>query len=1120
MLQFILGRAKSGKSEYISAEIEQLANKIKNERPNERIILIVPEQFSLEAEKSLFKRLGAKLFSCVSVTSFTRLSEEIFREKGSGAGKYCSDCGKTILMSIALSEVQDNLNIYKKSWSSAAFAASLAATADEFKNAIITSEVLSDAAQNMKDGILKEKLIELNLIFSAYNSLLSQSYLDLSEDIIKAARLVHQSDYFSGCHVFIDGFKGFTAVEFKFIEEFLTGADEVKCALPLPAEALSVNNIGGTLFAPIILTYTELMRRARALSITVKPSIKLETSYYKAHSLSYLERNLYLPIIEKSQKENDGVYGWLCQNEYSEVEFAAATIRRLIAKENYRYDDIAIIVSDDEYLPIIDAAFLKYKIPFYADKLCDISIKPLVRFIENLLECTANGMNIQNILSMLKCDMTSFDVDSVSVFENYCCVWQIKGADMRREFTENPRGFKQALSEHDRAELLIVNQIREFTVSLIDWFRKETDSANGFKLCAAVAGAIQKAGADSSTKRKIKSLNAQSDFAAAEDYASAWELTADMLNTMAAAIGENKLPLRRFADLFSLAAKSYDVGTLPQAADTVIVGQAERIRLTEKKAVFVIGANDGAFPKLKNRGGIFTEREAKELSSLNTPCLQSSAEIMREERFIAYRAATLPISRLYLTARKCDISGSSKGVSEIFAQLEKMFGENCVKDADELPPEYFCVTDETTFAALCKNYFDSGEFTPTVKKLLSAKEEYAARLERLEISSLKKAFKIKDHEIAKELFGTQMRISPTRVESFYGCRFKYFCEHGLRALPLQKAELNPLETGNLIHRILYAVTPKMDFDKAYNSDFIRQLIQDELDRYISEIMGGAQNKTKRFLYLYNRILNSSAELIRRLYDELSKSLFRPSDFECDISQDGEITPLTVYGSDQTVIYVQGKIDRVDSYVDENGQKYVRIVDYKSGSKKFELNDVLNGLNLQMLIYLHCIEKNGEGKYKNALPAGILYMPSGELTPTLDRNAGEDEINGEKYKSYRMNGLLLNDRSVIEAMESPASGIFIPVSLKSDGTFAARQEKSLVSLTQLGKIFSYLEKLIVNMSDSLHRGEIEALPIRDNCTYCSYKSVCGHDNTVTRDYLEYSANDEIASAMEKEVIQNG
>ena len=1097
MFQFVIGGAKSGKSTYAAHRIEEMSKE-----PESSVLLLVPEQFTFETEKSLFRSLGGEQFKRVNVTSFTRLATEIFKRYGGIAGQYASDCAKVLLMELTLEEMRDQLSVYQKSCHNKTFGSVMLETVSELKNAGVSPQGLNECAILLPEGGLKEKTTETALIYGAYDALLKNAYRDPLDDLSRAAEIVKDTDFFEGVTVILDEFKGFTAAEMNFIHIILQKAGDVIVTLCMDWERAQSGNAG--VFISQLELYNRLLRMARESGRRIKAPFLLQDTYFVSPELRHMEKNLFSPVICPFNGKSRSVFAVLCKNEYDEVDYALSRIAALTQEEGYRYREIAVISRDlDTYLPKLESGFRKFGIPFYADKPDTVLNKPLFRFLQNALACAAKGMSAENILAFLKCGLVPFSPEEVSELENYLYIWDIKPGQWEMPFFQNPRGFQEELSSEDAACLERVNRIRGYAAETLRRFREKVRRADGREACASAVELLEYSGAREVLEQETGRLYAKGDFDAAQEAGRLWDILMEILDTIAAVAGDYILSADKFRTLFELAAQNYDMGTLPQAVDTVIVGSAERIRVSDKRAVFVLGVNENILPFTPVGGGVFSDREREQLIGLEIGIAKPVKDRIKEERFIAYKTLCAPSERLYLTARKANIAGEAKMPSILFSELRRMFGEEAVLDSGELPLDTYCRSAGAAFSVLAGHYLEDTPLRAALLESLFKEESCRERVEGLARVLDDRAFSIHDRKNAAALFGRELHISPTRVESFYQCRFRYFMEQGVKAFPLKKAELDPLETGTLIHKILYAVTAKTDLKNGYDEKKIKALIKQELDHYIETVMGGAEDKTSRFLYLYRRMRESVLKIVRQLHEELSQSLFTPSDYEYEIREGTDVTPLRLMGEDGVVVSVAGKIDRVDTYTGRLGETYVRIVDYKSGKKAFRLNDVLYGLNLQMLLYLHCIIQNGKGKYQDCLPAGILYMPAGEQPPVLDRAADEETIVLAKRKCYQMNGLLLEDRELLAAMDSSMSGIYIPVSLKKDGEFTEASKNSLATLAELGKINAYIDRLVVNMASELHRGKIEALPVEGSCTYCNYRGVCGITKaSEVRRYIEY------------------
>lgn len=344
------------------------------------------------------------------------------------------------------------------------------------------------------------------------------------------------------------------------------------------------------------------------------------------------------------------------------------------------------------------------------------------------------------------------------------------------------------------------------------------------------------------------------------------------------------------------------------------------------------------------------------------------------------------------------------------------------------------------------------------------------------------------------LFGKNMKLSPSRVENYFLCPFSYFCAGGLNLRARKKVEFSPLQSGTIIHYILEQAVSKHGGKGLgmLSESEIRGEVKLLLEEYLQDRITQQEALTKRFQYLFARLTNTLTRLLIHLSKEFAQSEFEPIGFETPIKKDSGIKPLELKTMDGTTVYVEGIVDRLD-IMEKNGEKYVRVVDYKSGSKVFQLEDIYYGLNLQMLIYLFSIWENGQDELENAVPAGVLYMPAKDSIVSTERNTSEEEVEQIHMKCLKMNGLLLADPTVLSGMEKGLGGVFIPAKTKKDGNFD--QYSSVATLAQLGKMKDYIEKTLIDMAENLSDGKIEALPVNglgyEPCKYCDFKTICQH-----------------------------
>lgn len=1159
-LQFILGGAKTGKSTYIQKQIQALCENLPPKTSNlnqKEILLIVPEQFSYEAERSLFKFAGAATFLNIKVTSFTRLSTEIFREFGGISGNHADDCAKIILMNKALKSCRPDLQKYNKSAKYTSFATKMISIIKEFKIAGITLDDLDIAIESIskesKNEYLNLKLSDIKIIYHAFDNELATSFIDPTDEIKRAIDLLKKDDninFIKDKHIFIDEFKSFTKLEKDFLQLMMSNSN-VYMSLCIDTKRDDTKLL--TPFATIFETRSQIMKIAQSSSVTIKKNIILEDEYdFKLNeTLSHLKHNIFTYNPEKYELDDakDSINAIICTDEYDELEYVLSTIKHLVGDENnnYCYNDIAVVARDLTcYNDIYENLFEKYEIPVFCDKVVSVVDQPLIRFVQGFLNCIKNSTS-ENILSMLKCELVPFNLNSISTFENYLYVWDIKSQKgLAKELTQNPSGFKNNLSENEAEQLEKINLIREYCYNNINEFKSKVKDANGYDFCTNLMEIVKTMKVKENLDRKITNWRKEGDKENVELYTRVWEIFNELLSVIANTIGDTQVDINNFCDLFSLVASTYDMGCVPQTLDNVTLGQADRIRISNKKVIFVLSVNEGILPLTPVNNSILSINERDVLSNANLLVEKLGMEKIQEERFIAYQTLTFATEKLYLTSRTRNSNGDKLTPSIIINDVKKIFGDDVVSTSIELPIEYYCHNNNT---ALKQYLFSDDENTiNNLKEAFIDNEIITNKLIKLDNIKNQKGFKISDNNITKELFydkaednSKSITLSTTKIEKYYDCPFLYFCHYGLGVRKLERAKINPMHTGNLIHQILDNVVKNAvanDFlNKPFDIDTMQTEIKKEVGIYIEEKMGGSADKSDRFMYICNRMEKPILQIVKRIHNEFTKSQFKPIGFESQIgtlSKYCKISHLELNTQD-TKIKIEGKVDRIDSCITAT-EKYIRVIDYKSGNKKFDLNDVFNGISLQMLIYLNAIQEGGTEEFENGEPAGILYMPSGELSPKDTQDVKEDKTD-EFLKGYQMNGLIVyeppqvvvdenrkpilthglpsynppqNSFNMLEAMEGAKAidteyipTIKLPPEAKQSpktGKYSTavvpkyKMDNSLVTSSQLTDINNHIKGLITQMVESLYNGEIQAQPLNKEklpCDYCDYKSVCSN-----------------------------
>ena len=1102
MLHLILGRAGSGKT----SEIRRMI--VKRAKNGERdMILLVPEQCSFDNERTLLTLLGASFTRHIEVLSFTRLAEQMLGGEESRAVSL-TDSGRVILMNLALLSMGDRLELYRDHWNDPSFAGAMLRATDEFKMCAVPPQALEQCARTMEESTLRQKLMELSAVYAAYDALVETSAADPKDLLTRLAGRLARQPLFEEKTVFLDSFKGFTGQELEVLSYILRQAKDVYVTLGAP----SLNEAPGGLFNPPQETARELLKMARRWEVPAAAPVTLGQSVRSARpELTHLEQNVFLPdggVFEESCG-HIGLYE--ASGFHEEAEFVARTIHRLAREKGLYWRDFAVIGRGIErYEGILDAALKKYGIPFFMDRREPADASPLVAFVLAALEA-AQGMQSDSIFRMLKTGLSPLTVEEVSELENYVLLWNLNGRRWNQVWDGHPDGFGQPETEESRETLRRINGLREQVAGPLTVFREQLKQGTGAQMARAVYDFLQQAGVPDRLLETARALSSADGELSAEQLR-VWELLMEVLGEMHDLIGDTPLKMDRFASLLQEALKVRSLGHIPQGMDEVSVGDAERMRPMGPKVTFVIGCNEGIFPKAPSGEGLLSDLDRRMLMDRGVLLAQPSDKEAESERYLAYMALTSASERVYVSCPAQSPDGEALAPSAIWMQMKKLFPQAEVGRDASLALIEQVEAEQPAFELAALHWRAPDGQSAALRQYFSGRAEYAGRIELLKRASGREAMRFKDPGMAKALFGQKMRLSASRVEKYHLCRFSYFCQYGLAAKPRRTAQLDALEYGTIIHFLLEHLLRQYGGTGLGEaaSEQLRQDVNALMAQYLDEQMGGRENKPARFLYLFDRMEQTALLLVRQIARELSQSAFQPEDLELSISERGEIPPLSLKLPDGGEIIVEGKVDRVD-VMREEGKAYVRVVDYKTGTKTFRLSDILYGLNMQMLIYLAAIEKNGGERYGDVIPAGVLYLPSGAASPAMGRNADGEEVRRAYGAAMKMNGLILDDERVIQGMEPGAAGVFIPVKLKKDGSPDAHS--SVASLAQMGRISQTIEQHLTDMARTLQKGDIAAEPAVGSyqaCQWCDYAAVCGHE--------EGDACREIADMDRKQVLK--
>ena len=541
-----------------------------------------------------------------------------------------------------------------------------------------------------------------------------------------------------------------------------------------------------------------------------------------------------------------------------------------------------------------------------------------------------------------------------------------------------------------------------------------------------------------------------------------------------------------FSRLFTLMLSKYDIGTIPVSLDRVSAGDFDRNRRRSIKHLIVLGASDQRLPRTDDEAGVFSPEERERLLEMQLELGAGGESELWREFSLIYTCLTMPSESLTMLCPVADTQGAELRPAFVFNRAKALFGLSVMNaslsDARMSAPapalglaaqsmhggdgraraaaEYFAESDPARFASL----------------------EAAANMSRGRLSSV----------AVEKLYGQRLRLSASRIDKFASCRFAYFCQYGLRAKPYEPAAFRPPEIGTFMHYVLEKTAREVKRRggfAAVDDKTLRELCERFTAQYVSEELNDFNEKSRRFVYLFNRLCGDVWRVVEDMAAELRRSDFEPLDFELDFSDAREMPPVELGGGEDSLV-LSGIADRVDGWY-HDGKLYLRVVDYKTGRKEFSMSDVWYGMGLQMLLYLFALEADGGGRYDCAvLPAGVMYVPARSRILSMPRDADDESVSAERAKEQRRSGLVREDAALIEAWERGDDKRYIPVKFRAGKPSA----DSLASAERLGLLDRHIKKTLAGMAKQLRQGSIAADPFyrgqqENACLNCDYFDAC-------------------------------
>ena len=1083
MLYILIGRAKTGKSDMVLRRIRELGD-------GGRQILLVPEHASHQAEVDLCRACGPAASRHAEVLSFRRLCERVLAITGGAAQVTLDSGGRLLTLQKALLEVAPELTVYRRPSQKSAFLQQLLDLFDELRCYEVTPEVLYEQSQET-GGATRDKLRDLSLLYGAYEARLRRPGLDARDRMSKLCDNLEDSGYAGGKDVFIDGFTYFNAQERRVLEVLLRQARSVTVTL------LGELNSREEVFEPSLKTLDRLRRLAGQNGCTVEVR---ELAAEDGTALGHVERCFF-----GENRVFSGDCGAVRLREadtlFSEVEQTAADILRLTAAGRCRFRDITVAARNlGDYAGTIETVFERYGIPAYLSRRSDILEKPVVSLLTGVLAAIGGGYEYDDMFRWLKTGLAGLTPEECDLLENYVLKWEVHGGMWLRDvdWAGNPDGYGAPWNEVRQDRLERVNSLRRRVrrpLSRLAEGLRAGETAE--EKITALYSFMEELSLQDALEAQMRLQAAAGRLQDAEETAQLWEILCGVLDQFVEILGPEPMGLDEFTQLFRQVMTQYSVGTIPVSLDQVSVSEITRNDRHTAEYLFLLGANDHVLPSPGQGGGILNDDDRDELAQRGIELAPAGMERMGIELQNLYAALAQPRSGLVVSYPAADAAGGELRPAFVIGRLRALFPDLRV-ERESGGREYRLTAAVPALEAAVPggalwNYFAE---RPAFSGRLAAMER-ALQLRRGSLSP----------GAVRVLYGERAAMSASRLERMRSCHFAYFMEYGLRAKPRTPAAFDAPQIGTFLHYLLENVTRDVLVRGGFaqvEREELRALVRRYMEEYAARELPDLDGKSARFRYLFARLRNTAYAVVEQVAEELRHSDFIPLEFELSFGDGGDL-PAVVISEPDGELRVGGKVDRVDGWV-KDGRLYLRVVDYKSGRKAFDLSAVRMGLDIQMLLYLFTLQKEGSGHFGREIePAGVLYLPARDEILSMERNVAPEKLKSEREKQLRRSGLLLAEPAVLQAMEHDAlrEPRYLPLRVNRSGELSG----SIASAAQLGRLGQYVERQLRQIARELRQGNIDADPWcrgEDDscCKYCQWASACHFQDGRDGDHLRY------------------
>ncbi|AVK49072.1 helicase-exonuclease AddAB subunit AddB [Clostridium sp. MF28] len=1119
-IRFVYGRSGTGKSKFC---IDEIKNNIDKKLDLNKLILLVPEQYTFTTENKILHEIGEHAFFRTEVLSFKKMAHNIFEEYGGRVKEIIKESGRNMLIHRVINENIESLDYFNRMSREQGFNEIISEVISEFKKYNISIDSIRAIDEKINDNELYQKIKELMIIYEAFNLKMHENYIDGDDQLTLLNKKLLESSAYVDSEVWIDEFTSFTPQQLDIIKVLAKRCRRVNITFCIDNKSLNNNSEDITdVFNIIKSTENKILKIMKENNIAYDKPVNLNNAIpyrFKDNlELDHIEKYFFSYPFNEYDKTPERITLYKASNIYDEIERVSKSITSLVREKGYRYRDISVVCRNiDDYEKIISVIFKDYNIPYFLDKKIQLLSNPLIVLISSAFEILLKNWSYESVFKYLKSGLTGIDNSYIDRLENFILEYGVKGYKWTSREIVNEKWFI-GNSELTDDKVLIAEIMEEIRYPLMIFHNKINGKHKVKDICSAIYEFLVDVKVFDRINEWIKNFEELGLEDKVKEYSQVESIVIDILDQAVDVIGEERLEYSEFFRILSSGFANEEIGIIPVALDQVNIGDIARIKGRDVKVLYIVGINDGVLPASKKEEGLLSDRDRITLGEVGINLSSTTRNKVFEEQYLLYIALTISSEYLMLSYPMADFEGKSLRPSIVISRIKKIFPnlieESAIYDLKILENKFGkIIAPIPTFNELIismrkdfdKEYIEphwsevyewfknNGEFKDKVKNIFKGLS-YSNIGNKVPRNKLRKLYQ---NDLEKLVF------SVSKLEKYAECPFSYFVQYGLKAKNRKVYEFTPPDLGSFVHEMLDSFTNKVREDGILWSDLsnekCKKIISNLIDKKLMDESNSILNSTKKFKYLAQRFKRVISKSVSVIASQIGKGEFEVFKTEFDFGSYSSGEAITLDLSDNEKVYLQGRIDRIDK-LDLDGETYIRIIDYKTGAKKFDLNEIYHGLQMQLLVYLDALIRNS--KYildKQVKPGAILYFKIDDPIIKSKKEMTDEEVEKEVLSALKMKGLVLKDARVVKAMDKDIEGysLVIPASFKADGSFKATSD--VVTEEEFRILREYVNRKMIEICEEMLSGDIKIQPTKNSniahCEYCDFSSICQFDTEI-------------------------